>query len=139
MLRSFVEILEDKSGTSEDDSKSSFDRLVKQITSFSTDNVLGAFAVEFAEARANLNKEQAFFYLALYQYSVSRRQLLDLYSKSMKEQHPDTRRRRAITHIRSGFAEFTTPCFPKQLADNLKELETESRPLQILSDYSSIE
>jgi hypothetical protein len=57
MLRSFVEILDAKSGTSEDDNKSSFDRLVKQITSFDSDNVLGAFAVEFAEARANLNKE----------------------------------------------------------------------------------
>jgi hypothetical protein len=52
-----VEILDDKSGTSEDESKSSFERLVKQITSFGSDNVLGAYAVEFAEARANLNRE----------------------------------------------------------------------------------
>ena len=57
MLRSFVEILDDKSGSSEDDSKSSFDRMVKQITSFTSDNILGSYAVEFAEARANLNKE----------------------------------------------------------------------------------
>lgn len=57
MLRSFVEILDDKSGSIEDDSKSSFDRLVKQITSFTSDNILGSYAVEFAEARANLNKE----------------------------------------------------------------------------------
>lgn len=96
MIRSFLDMFDDKTGTSEDENKSSFDKLVKQISNGNTENVLGSFAMEFAEGRANLNKEQAFFYLALYQYSVNRRQLLDLYSQSMKEQHPDTRRRRAI-------------------------------------------
>ena len=57
----------------------------------------------------------------------------------MKEQHPDTRRRRAITQIKSGFAEYTTPSYPKQLVENLRELETESKPIQILSDFSSID
>ncbi len=65
----------------------------------------------------------------MYQYSVNRKQLLDLYQRSMKEQHPDTRRKRAVTHIKSSFAQFTSPCFPKQFLDNLKELETESKPL----------
>jgi hypothetical protein len=39
------------------------------------DNILGTFASEFAEGRANLNKEQAFYYLSLYQYAVNRQQL----------------------------------------------------------------
>jgi hypothetical protein len=47
----------------------------------------------------------------------------------MKEQHPDTRRKRAVKHIKSSFAQFTSPSFPKQFLDNLKELETESKPL----------
>ena len=71
MIKSFVEILDEKSGTSDDATKTTFERMVKQVDS--QDNVLGSFAVEFTEARANLNKEQAFFYLAMYQYSVSRR------------------------------------------------------------------
>ena len=71
MIKSFVEILDEKSGTSDDATKTTFERMVKLVDS--QDNVLGSFAVEFAEARANLNKEQAFFYLAMYQYSVSRR------------------------------------------------------------------
>lgn len=39
------------------------------------DNVLGTFAAEFAEGRANLNKEQAFYYLSLFQYAINRQQL----------------------------------------------------------------
>ena len=30
------------------------------------DNILANFAAEFAEGRANLNKEQAFYYLSLF-------------------------------------------------------------------------
>ena len=136
MIKSFIDMIESKG---EDDPRTCFDRLVKQIANCSTDNLLSSFAVEFAEARANLNKEQAFFYLALFQYSISRKQLLNLYLHSMKEQHPDTRRRRAITKIKQTFAEYTTPFFPKQYVDNVRELETDSKPLQILSDYSTIE
>jgi len=132
MTRAFLDLFDDKTGTSEDETKSSFDKLVKQVSNGNNENVLGQFAMEFAEGRANLNKEQAFFYLALYQYSVNRKQLLELYLRSMKEQHPDTRRRRAISKIRSSFADFTTPCFPKQFLDNIRDIETESKPLQIL-------
>ena len=85
MLKAFIEILDDKSGTSEDATKTTFNRIVKQINSEGSENILSSFAIEFAEARANLNKEQAFFYLALYQYSISRKQLLNLYLNSMKE------------------------------------------------------
>lgn len=132
MTRAFLDMFDDKTGTSEDETKSSFDKILKQVSNGNNENVLGQFAMEFAEGRANLNKEQAFFYLALYQYSVNRKQLLELYLRSMKEQHPDTRRRRAIGKIRSSFADYTTPCFPKQFLDNIRDIETESKPLQIL-------
>ena len=55
MIKSFIEILDEKSGTSDDATKTTFDRLVKQVDT--PENILGNFAVEFAEARANLNKE----------------------------------------------------------------------------------
>jgi hypothetical protein len=36
------------------------------------ENVLATFSVEFVELRGNLNKEQAFYNLANYQYAMSR-------------------------------------------------------------------
>ena len=113
MLRAFVEIIEEKSGTSEDSTKTTFDRIIKNLSSVGAENILASFAQEFAEARANLNKEQAFFYIALYQYSVSRKQLLNLYTNAMKEQHPDLRRRRALDVIKQTFSQFTSPILPK--------------------------
>lgn len=136
MLRSFVEIVDKPK---DEEAKSRFDRLIKQMSKGNFDNVLGSFASEFAEARANLNKEQAFYYLALYQYSVSRKQMFDIYASAMKEQHQDVRRSRAISQIKNGFADFTTPCYPKIFSESVRELESESRPLQILQDCFSIE
>lgn len=43
---------------------STYDRICQEIGNGT--NNLSTFALEFAEGRANLNKEQAFFYLALY-------------------------------------------------------------------------
>jgi len=72
MLQSFVDLLHNQVGTSEEPNKSTFDRILALIGENSNENILGTFAVEFAEGRANLNREQAFYYLSLYQYSVSR-------------------------------------------------------------------
>jgi hypothetical protein len=49
-----------------------FTQLLDVIGSNRLENILATFSLEYAESRGNLNKEQAFFYLALYQYSLSR-------------------------------------------------------------------
>jgi|LauGreDrversion4_2_1035121.scaffolds.fasta_scaffold801012_1 tetratricopeptide (TPR) repeat protein len=61
-LRTFVDLLETKTEA----------KLVERITGKNLDQALQIFALEYAECRGNLNKEQAFFYLALYQFGVSR-------------------------------------------------------------------
>ena len=66
MLQSFVDLLNKEVGTSEEPSKTTFDRILSEIGENTASNILGTFAVEFAEGRANLNKEQAFYYLSLY-------------------------------------------------------------------------
>jgi len=63
------------------------------------DNILGTFSLEYSELRGNLNKEQAFFYLALYQYSVNRQHLLSTYKKASTEKHPDILRMRQMKHL----------------------------------------
>jgi hypothetical protein len=49
-----------------------FDQLLQKVGSNRLDNILATFSIEYAESRGNLNKEQAFFFLALYQYALSR-------------------------------------------------------------------
>jgi hypothetical protein len=70
--------------------------------------------LEFAEGRANLNKEQAFYYLALFQYAVSRESLYELYQGATTEKHRDERRKRALDTVREAFSYFTSPVLPKQ-------------------------
>lgn len=72
MQRSFVELINNQVGSQEDEKKSTFDRIISNIGSTRIDNILSNFAVEFAEGRGNLNKEQAFYYLSLYQYGINR-------------------------------------------------------------------
>jgi hypothetical protein len=74
MIKSFLELGQDHPSeeNTESATKTIFDRLIADVNSYGGENVLGTFAQEFAEARANLNKEQAFFYILMYQYSVSR-------------------------------------------------------------------
>ena len=72
MIRSFVELLTNQVGCQEDPSQSTFDRMLGSIGTRRMDNILSNFAGEFAEGRANLNKEQAFYYMTLYQYGISR-------------------------------------------------------------------
>ena len=74
-VKAFVNILE-LNKKSEGDAGAEPDTSFKQISSriglTRHDNVLATFSLEYAESRGNLNKEQAFFYLALYQYALSR-------------------------------------------------------------------
>jgi hypothetical protein len=92
-LRTFVDLLETKTEA----------KLVERITGKNLDQALQIFALEYAECRGNLNKEQAFFYLALYQFGVSRQFLLDTYLKSADEKHPDILRLRQLEFIRKNF------------------------------------
>jgi len=66
-----------------------FNQLLNKIGNNRLDNVLATFAIEYAESRGNLNKEQAFFYLALYQYALSRQNLKKIYMNATVEKHPD--------------------------------------------------
>ena len=67
MLRNFVGLVDNKIGSSEDSEKSTLDRILDVMGTNKVENILGTFACEFAEGRANLNKEQAFYYISLYQ------------------------------------------------------------------------
>ena len=89
-LKTFVDLLEQKTET----------KLAERISGEKLDQALETFALEYAEARGNLNKEQAFFYLALYQFAVSRQFLFDIYLKSSGEKHPDILRLRQLSFIR---------------------------------------
>jgi hypothetical protein len=55
------------------------------------------------------------------------------------ESHPDIRRRRALELIKSEFSMFTCPVLPETYYKTQKELNETSKPLQILSDYFSID
>jgi len=63
-LKTFVDLIEGKVGGEE--GKSTYEKIRERIGETHTDNVLGTFALEYAECRGNLNKEQGFFYTALY-------------------------------------------------------------------------
>lgn len=77
--------------------------------------------------------------MVLYQYSVSRQQLLRTYLNATLENHPDVRRRRALEVIKSEFSMFTSPNLPDSFYKTEKDLGDSSKPLQILSDYFSID
>lgn len=72
MLRGFIDLLQNQIGSSENNEQSTLDRVLDLIGTDRVDNILGTFAVEFAEGRGNLNKEQAFYYLSMFQYAVNR-------------------------------------------------------------------
>ena len=88
MLRNFVELVT-KPGEEESEERSTFDRIIDVIGSSRVENVLGTFAAELAEGRGNLNKEQAFYYLSLFQYAINRQQLQSQYLSVTTEKHPD--------------------------------------------------
>jgi hypothetical protein len=55
-IKTFVDLLETKTEA----------KLAERINGKSLDSAIQTFALEYAECRGNLNKEQAFFYLAMY-------------------------------------------------------------------------
>jgi len=58
MLRTFIELLDNKiSETEEGQQQSTFMRIVSRLGTSRIDNILANFSIEFAEGRANLNKE----------------------------------------------------------------------------------
>lgn len=72
-LKTFIDLLEGKTDVASDsDDKSIFVRILDRVGNNYTDNILATFSLEYAESRGNLNREQSFFYLALYQFAVSR-------------------------------------------------------------------
>ena len=80
-LKAFVRILdENKPAPAEGEDEKppnspEFQQLIDSIGRDRAENVLATFSMEYTETRGNLNKEQAFFYLALYQYALSRQSL----------------------------------------------------------------
>ena len=103
------------------------------------DNILGTFASEFAEGRANLNKEQAFYYLSLYQYAVNRQQLQRTYLTVTTEKHPDVGHLRGMQLIKELFSYGTCPSMPKMYNHISNELKEQSKPYQIMKDVSNLE
>lgn len=137
MLQGFIDLMNDTVGSDDKEGISTYERVCNELGSGT--NTLSTFALEFAEGRANLNKEQAFFYLALYQYAVSRESLLKTYQAATTEHHRDERRSRALTAIKESFSYFTSPILPKQFRKIEDEHMTQSKPYQILKSNFSID
>lgn len=112
MLRGFVELLQNQIGSDQNPEQSTLDRILEQLGSARVDNILGTFAVEFAEGRGNLNKEQAFYYLSLYQYAVNRQHLQKSYLAVTTEKHPDVGHLRGLQLIEDNFSQSTCPSLP---------------------------
>jgi len=102
MLRNFVELVQNNVGADGESEQacSTFERILENIGSSHIENILGTFALEFAEGRGNLNKEQAFYYLSLFQYAVNRQQLQKVYLSATTEKHPDVVHLRGLQTIR---------------------------------------
>jgi len=139
MLRNFVDLIQNQIGSDEGAEKSTLDRILDVIGSNRVDNILGTFATEFAEGRGNLNKEQAFYYLSLFQYAINRQQLQSSYLSVTTEKHPDVVNLRGIQLIRDQFGCGTSPCMPGVFQRLNKELREQSKPYQILRDVSTLE
>ena len=139
MIRGFLDLVQNQIGSNDDETKSTLDRILDEIGSRRIDNVLGTFATEFAEGRGNLNKEQAFYYLSLFQYAVNRQQLQQAYLAVTTEKHPDVGHLRGMNLIKDSFSYGTCPSLPqthKRISDELLE---KSKPYQIMKDVSSLE
>ena len=139
MLRCFVDLVQNKIGSNEDAEKSTLDRILEVIGSNRVENVLGTFACEFAEGRANLNKEQAFYYISLYQYAVNRQQLQNTYLSVTTEKHPDIGHLRGLQLIKDQFSYVTCPSMPQMYQHIEGQLKEQSKPYQIMKDVSTLE
>ena len=69
-FKSFVDIIQDEELLT---------RIMTHIPDHMLDNVLATLALEYAETRGNLNKEQSFVFLSIYQFAVSRQYLINTY------------------------------------------------------------
>ena len=67
--------------------------------------------------------------MVLYQYSVSRQNLLRTYLQATLENHPDIRRRRALEVMKNEFSMFTSPHLPEAFYKTQKDLNESSKPL----------
>lgn len=157
-LRAFLKILQPPAGEAQDDADAGgkgkgdeegkaplppladeFQKLLERIGKTRLDNVLATFSVEYAESRGNLNKEQAFFYLALYQYAMSRQSLRDIYYQATTEKHPDVQRVRQIAMTEKTFSAFTCPYLPSSVAETRGKLMEASKPTQTLHQTYQLE
>lgn len=121
-LKSFVEILSNET-------------IMHRIINFNTldrskNNLLATLALEYAECKGNVNKEQCFASLALYQYSISRQELSDFYYKACDTKHPDVLRRCQVNRSKEAFKAFTSPCFPESISENEEKLRNESNAMK---------
>lgn len=114
-------------------------KLVERLSGSKLDVALSTFSLEYAECRGNLNKEQSFFYLALYQFAVSRQFLFDIYLKSASEKHPDILRLRQLEFIRKNFQNYSSPVLPKVYAKTEEDIKETSKPLKLLTTFSTID
>jgi hypothetical protein len=117
----------------------SFTQLLESIGTNRLDNVLATFALEYAESRGNLNPEQAFYHLAVYQYACSRQKLLETYLNATTEKHPDIQRLRQCERIQRDFGSFTTPFLPKGYHETKQKLYKTSKPLNIIHHFAQLE
>lgn len=115
-LRSFVEILSNP-------------ELMKRIINTNT-NLLATLALEYAECKGNLNKEQCFASLALYQFAISRKELKSCYFKACDSHHPDILRRLQVERSKDEFKAYSTPEYPQSILENEKKLREESNALK---------
>lgn len=137
-LKTFIDLLEGKTDVI-GDSKSTFQKLLDKFGDTLSENPLAVFSLEYAESRGNLNKEQCFFYLALYQYAISRSFLLKTYLKASPEKHPDVLRMRHLQFIKESFSQFSSPYLPSAFTKVESEIKESSKPFKIVSSYYPIE
>jgi hypothetical protein len=116
-----------------------FSQLLEVVGTNRLNNVLATFSLEYAESRGNLNKEQAFFYLALFQYAQSRQDLMGTYLKASTEKHPDVQRMRQCSRIAADFSQFTSPYLPSNFHATKKQLHDASKPVQIVHQFFQLD
>ena len=77
--------------------------------------------------------------MALYQYSVSRQNLLHIYLKASTEKHPDILRLRHLKHISDEFGYFSSPFNPRSYTKTEEDLNENSKPFKIINAFSAVE
>ena len=117
--------------------QTSLTQLLEHLGADRLENLLATFSLEYSEARGNLNKEQGFYYLSLYQYAVNRQQLLSTFLSAADEKHPDLMRLRQAKQIEREFCSFSSPLLPEKYHSCKDTLMKESKPMQIIHSHFS--